>query len=542
MAKTFLLTLTLCLTAPAISALAQVTPPAAPEVSLLEKAFDLDAAAQTDEARAQAAELYIAAAAAGDTFAQLRLGYLYETGDGVPQDYALARQQYQAAVDGGLNAARVRLAMCHLEGWGGPADRPAFAREITRGAEGGDPLAQRILASMYFAGIAVAKNQAEGVRWLEKAARQGDAEAQVDMGRSLEAVQRRVLARTNQNLARTWYEQAAEQEYFTAMRAMARSLLADHDRENHWPEARRWLELATEGGDAEAPFIQAICELLLPGGAPDRAESARTLLTTASTRGNPRATEVLQLELAGRTLVEAARYVMETPFEDRYMQNLAVNAQEGENVRPVPYRIVRPLFPRALSLTGVTGTVMLEFIIDTKGRVVKVAPKSSSHPLFTERAVEAIQQWRFHPGKVKGRLVNVRVNLPLEFQLEKETLNGIDDLFMNAVSLAEALGGQAERDTRDLRMAQPLTPLPTPPAVRALVAKDSACLFVLVLDEEGRPIRGHVLDANPKELGPPLLEIALKHRFEPRLINGKPVQSNVLLTFLTGRYAPPAGN
>jgi hypothetical protein len=41
-----------------------------------------------------------------------------------------------------------------------------------------------------------------------------------------------------------------------------------------------------------------------------------------------------------------------------------------------------------------------------------------------------------------------------------------------------------------------------PPAVRAMVPKDAACLLVLVLDEAGRPIRGHVLDANPKELGP----------------------------------------
>jgi TonB family protein len=540
MAKSLLLILSLSLVCPTAPIRAQTNSAASTDVSLLEKAFELEVAAQTDQDRAKAVATYATAAAAGDAYAHLRLGYLYETGDGVPQDYGLARQHYQAAVDAGLHGARVRLAICHLEGWGGPVDRPKFAQEIRRGAEAGDGLACRILAALYWTGIAVPKDQAESMRWLERAAQQGDAEAQLDLGVNLEAVQRRLVAKTNVELARTWYQQAAEQEYFSAMRAMARSLLSGEDRATQWPEARRWLELATEGGDPEAPFVQAICELLLPQAGPDGIDPARALLRTASTRGNPRATEVLQLELAGRTLREAARYVLETPFEERYMQNLANSAGEGDDVRPVPFRVVKPIYPQALSLSGVVGKATLEFIVDTKGRVRDIKVISTSHPLFAERGVEALHQWRFHPGKVKGRLVNVRIQLPLEFDLPKEELSGVDAFFSHAMGLAAGLGGQAELDTRDLRMAKALRPLTLPPEVVPLLPTDAACLMVLVLDKTGRPIRGHVLDSTPEIIGPLLLKAALTYTFEPRLSDGQPEASSVLLPFLTGKYAPPA--
>ncbi len=60
--------------------------------SLLEQAFALDEGVSVPRDAKAAAALYRAAAdQEGDAFAMLRLGYLYETGDGVTQDYSVAR-------------------------------------------------------------------------------------------------------------------------------------------------------------------------------------------------------------------------------------------------------------------------------------------------------------------------------------------------------------------------------------------------------------------------------------------------------------------
>ena len=82
------------------------------------------------------------AAEHGDVRAQRRLGYLYETGNGVNQDYAEAAAWYR------------------------------------RGAEGGDAEAQKNLAILYHEGRGVTKDLREAVKWYRRAANLGNAEAQ----------------------------------------------------------------------------------------------------------------------------------------------------------------------------------------------------------------------------------------------------------------------------------------------------------------------------------------------------------------------------
>jgi TPR repeat protein len=179
------------------------------------------------------AEAYRIAAEGGDAYAHLRLGYLFETGDGVPQDYTEARAHYQAAVAAGLNEARLRLAICYLEGWGGPADRPAFAREMRAAAESGYIPAQQILAAMYFIGLAVPKDQAQSLSWLERAAAHDDPWSQVEIGHQLEAAHRQVLT-PDLALVRSWYQLSAEQEYLDGSRAMARTFLSGERKDRNW--------------------------------------------------------------------------------------------------------------------------------------------------------------------------------------------------------------------------------------------------------------------------------------------------------------------
>lgn len=523
---------------PNVAAPSQIQPP--PE-TLLERAYALDSGEHQARDAKAAAALYQQAADAGDAFAHLRLGYLAEIGDGVPQDYGVARAHYEAAVAGGLNEARLRLAMCHLEGWGGPVDRAAFVREIRAAAEAGYPPAQRMLATMSFIGFAVPEDRAEGVKWLERAATLDDTAAQYRLGRQSERLSRLAL-NSDAALARTWYQLSAEQEYRTSMRAMARTFLAGTRNNRNWELGHRWLLLATEHDDAEAPYILAITEVLHPDAPQRDLDQAHRWLELASQRGNPRATEVLQLEIAGRPLADAMRYVLTTPFDERYVQRAAAKAGDGPTRPPVIYRIVRPIYPQSLRLSETTGDVMVEFVVDTTGRVTDPKVIKSAHPLFAERAVEAVKQWRFYPGRKDDRLVRTRMRVPVHFTLEAEDMSGVDGLLRAARTRAERLGAEVEADAKDLRLAKPKTPLPKPtPPPNAKPGRPMRAMLLLVLDPSGRPLRGHILDAEPKELGPTFLTLALAHEFEPRIENGEAIDSNVVLPFSSrGRVEPVA--
>ena len=247
----------------------------------LERAFAFDQGTpQQPRDAAAAAEAYRVAADNGDLFAHVRLGYLYETGDGVPHDPAAARKHYEAAVAGGLTEGRLRLAICYLEGWGGPVDRDAFAREVRVAAEAGYVPAQRVLSSLYALGFAVPLNREESVRWLERAAQQDDASAQVALGRNIEQA-RDIALKADKTLARTWYQLSAEQEYTEGMRAMAKTFLAGKKSDRNWVFGRRWLELAADAADPEAPYILAVCEMLHVDSPEHDSERARQWLRDA---------------------------------------------------------------------------------------------------------------------------------------------------------------------------------------------------------------------------------------------------------------------
>jgi len=58
----------------------------------------------------------------GDADAQNNLGYMYENGNGVPQDYAEAVKWYRLAAEQGDAASQYRLGQIYLQGLGLPKD------------------------------------------------------------------------------------------------------------------------------------------------------------------------------------------------------------------------------------------------------------------------------------------------------------------------------------------------------------------------------------------------------------------------------------
>ena len=76
-----------------------------------------------------------------------------------------------------------------------------------------------------------------------------------------------------------------------------------------------------------------------------------------------------------------------------------------------------PSYPDTLYRLGVSGKVVVEFVVDTTGAV---EPKSidvlaSSDPLFTLAVREALERARFEPARAGGRRVRQMVQMPFAF-------------------------------------------------------------------------------------------------------------------------------
>ncbi len=131
----------------------------------------------------QAALWYRKAAEQGYAYAQCNLAYLYETGQGVPQDYELAMLWYRRAAEQGDTYAQTGLGYLYYYGYGVPKDNEQALQWYRKAAELGDMYAQYNLASMYENGEGVQRNIDQAILWYQKAANQGDEDAQASLDR-----------------------------------------------------------------------------------------------------------------------------------------------------------------------------------------------------------------------------------------------------------------------------------------------------------------------------------------------------------------------
>jgi protein TonB len=74
-------------------------------------------------------------------------------------------------------------------------------------------------------------------------------------------------------------------------------------------------------------------------------------------------------------------------------------------------------YPPVLERAGVSGSVVVEFVVDTLGRVepASVRVLTSSHPAFEESALEAVLASTFRPARAHGAVVRQLVRQKLAF-------------------------------------------------------------------------------------------------------------------------------
>jgi TonB family protein len=77
-------------------------------------------------------------------------------------------------------------------------------------------------------------------------------------------------------------------------------------------------------------------------------------------------------------------------------------------------RNIDPEYPAATRLSRISGTVVIDAIIDERGNVVQ-ARVVSGHPLLVAAALRAVKQWKYEPSSLNGQPVSVELEVQVHF-------------------------------------------------------------------------------------------------------------------------------
>jgi protein TonB len=83
---------------------------------------------------------------------------------------------------------------------------------------------------------------------------------------------------------------------------------------------------------------------------------------------------------------------------------------------PRPIKITRPQYPQEAFVKKIEGTVVVEILIDSQGRVVR-ARVIQSVPLLDAAALQTVYQWIFQPAVKHGRPVATIAHAPVAFRI-----------------------------------------------------------------------------------------------------------------------------
>ena len=181
------------------------------------------------------------AAKQGDANAQANLGYMYQEGRVVAQNYGEAIRWYGEAADQGETTSQNNLGAMYQAGLGVAQNYAAALRWYRKAAERGNATAQRNLGAMYYKGDGVLRDYTEAARWYRKAAEQGDSDSQFILGVRYEHGQG--VPQDYEEAAR-WYWLAAEQGNGSAQGYLSRMYAYGYGVSKDYVQAHLWMNLA----------------------------------------------------------------------------------------------------------------------------------------------------------------------------------------------------------------------------------------------------------------------------------------------------------
>jgi TonB family protein len=193
---------------------------------------------------------------------------------------------------------------------------------------------------------------------------------------------------------------------------------------------------------------------------------------------------------------------------------------------PVVVSQESPDYPFSLRLSGNRGEVVVDFIIDPSGNVVRADVSKSSHPDFEAPAVEAVLKWKFKPGIRNGHPVYVHMEVPVFFELNMGVVDGqLPSESMHGVEPWKIPSRPPRDAPPEFQYDEPPKPLLTSAPVYPfdlLVQKVKGKASVtFAIDPMGQTRLVRLKSASLPDFGAATVAMIEAWRFEPAMKNGK---------------------
>jgi protein TonB len=150
-------------------------------------------------------------------------------------------------------------------------------------------------------------------------------------------------------------------------------------------------------------------------GMPESAD--KTPLRPPATSDN----KILLPHTGEHTLAQLAAPASEhlEPLQPRSQPLIAAPAQSRALVPAVPISQPGPPYPESASRRRTSASVVLELLVDERGRVARAIPVSGPVQ-FHSAAVAAVLKWRYKPATIDGKSVASQVRATVDFSSNKQ--------------------------------------------------------------------------------------------------------------------------
>lgn len=211
---------------------------------------------------------------------------------------------------------------------------------------------------------------------------------------------------------------------------------------------------------------------------------------------------------------------------DTVVSVLCQSAPRPDQAKTIPAKPIsqeRPEYPVAMRRFGLRGQVLIDFTVDTSGKVQNAVIFQSDNPAFDEPALKALREWKFQPATRDGKPVEVKQRVPIIFQLD----GGGETLF-------------TINDRADQSKLPPQLRYDTPPKIRGVLVpvypyeqrRDGVrgkVKATVLINQQGRVAAVKVVSADRPEFGLAFAAALEGFTFDPALKEGRPVPN--LVTF-----------
>jgi len=129
---------------------------------------------------------------------------------------------------------------------------------------------------------------------------------------------------------------------------------------------------------------------------------------------------VQQIEPPPPDLSALSKNIVKIPETRNPLQGIEVFDISKLDQVPSPRFQARPQYPFEMRRAGISGEVLVDFIVDTNGDVRNAFAVHSSQREFEAAAVQAVSKWKFRAGRKNGHAVFTHMQVPIVFTLDQD--------------------------------------------------------------------------------------------------------------------------